>query len=313
MTLKEALSTDQPLKVLIVDENTGRVMPDRAWEAGLHQMVEIKEGVAITDERETLARISYQQFFPRYLQLCGMTGTCREVATEVGQIYRLPVVRVEPRLPGEGDGGGHAELSERWQAVAQAVVDCVERQQPVLVGLRTIQACDHLGNLLRGMGLAHQVLHARQDAQEAELVAQAGQAGRVTLATNMGGRGTDIRLSDASRQAGGLHVILTELHDSRRIDRQLVGRCARQGDPGSWEVPISWEDELFDGFLSPLQHRLMRGLESWPQSRILQVLAWRYAQLAHRAVEWGHRQVRLALQTSDDQVRRSLAFTGALE
>ena len=303
-------------KVMIVDANTGRVMPDRAWESGLHQMVEIKEVVAITDERETLAKISYQQFFPRYLQLSGMTGTCREVASEVGQVYRLPVVRVEPRLPSRRQlrqRRVHAHASERWHAVAQAVLACVKRQQPVLVGLRTIQACDHLGAILKGMGVMHQVLHARQDAQEAELVAQAGQSGRVTLATNMGGRGTDIRLSDASRQAGGLHVILTELHDSRRIDRQLVGRCARQGDPGSWEVHISLEDELFDGFLSALQHRLMRGLQAWPQSRVMQSLAWRYAQLAQRSVEWGHRQVRLALQTSDDQVRRSLAFTGALE
>lgn len=303
-------------KVLIVDENTGRVMPDRSWEAGLHQMVEIKEGVAITDERETIARISYQQFLPRYLSLSGMTGTCREVASEVGQVYRLPVVRVNPRLPSRRElrlRRVHSHSSQRWQAVAQAVIDCVERQQPVLVGLRTIQACDHLGTILRSMGVAHQVLHARQDAHEAELVAQAGRSGSVTLATNMGGRGTDIRLSDQSRQSGGLHVILTELHDSRRIDRQLIGRCARQGDPGSWEVHISLEDELFDGFLGAVQSRLMLGLQRWPQSRFIQALAWRYARLAQRSVEWGHRQVRLVLQTSDDQVRRSLAFTGVLE
>lgn len=236
-------------KVQIVDESTGRVMPDRAWERGLHQMIELKEGLATSGDRATLARITYQRFFRRYLRLSGMTGTATEVASEIGRVYRLPVGRVPLHRPSLWkDEGATCHLSAvgKWDAVVASVkLHAGENGRPVLVGTRTVKSSEELSARLTAAGIAHVVLNAKQDADEAAVIGRAGLRGAVTVATNMAGRGTDIELDDEAREAGGLHVILTEYHESPRIDRQLFGRAARQGDPGSGEAILALDDELF--------------------------------------------------------------------
>jgi preprotein translocase subunit SecA len=236
-------------KVQIVDESTGRVMPDRSWEHGLHQMIEAKEGCPPTEGRETLARLTYQRLFRRYMRLSGMTGTAREVTREIAFVYRLPVVRVPLHRPSRRIYAGTrmcGTLAEKWAAVGDTVerMACIGRR-PVLIGTRSVKASEELSKVLTERGIEHSLLNAKQDKTEADIVALAGQAGRVTVATNMAGRGTDIRLGPGVAESGGLHVILTEYHDSRRVDRQLFGRCARQGDPGSCEAIVSLEDEIF--------------------------------------------------------------------
>jgi preprotein translocase subunit SecA len=235
-------------KVQIVDEFTGRVMPDRSWERGLHQLIETKEGLEATGQRQTIARLTYQRFFRRYLGLAGMTGTATEVASELWAVYGLPVARIpthRPMLRKSAGARTFVDPQARWQAVVAAVRRTIDAGRPVLVGTRSVEASEHLSALLSGCGVAHQVLNARQDQDEAQLIARAGQPGQVTVATNMAGRGTDILLGAGVAQAGGLHVILTEYHESARIDRQLFGRCGRQGDPGSYEALVSLQDGLF--------------------------------------------------------------------
>jgi preprotein translocase subunit SecA len=236
-------------KVQIVDEATGRAMPDRAWEHGLHQMIETKEGLALSATGQTAARITYQRLFRRYLRLAGMSGTATEVAGEIGRTYRLPVIRVPLHRPSRRTGAGMlcvADARAKWQVVADRVEQLARRDgRPVLIGTRTVQASEEVAATLAGRGIAHVVLNAKQDRDEAEIIASAGAPGRVTVATNMAGRGTDIVLGTGVAERGGLHVILTEFHESRRIDRQLAGRSARQGDPGSHEAIVALDDELF--------------------------------------------------------------------
>ncbi|MFA4969668.1 MAG: preprotein translocase subunit SecA, partial [Sulfuritalea sp.] len=220
-------------KIQIVDEYTGRVMPDRSWERGLHQMIEAKEGCAITGQQETLARISYQRFFRRYLRVAGMTGTAREVARELWAVYRLPVVTIPTNRPVQRrqlPDLVFLTAAEKWAAIIDILSRWHTEGRPVLVGTSSVSASEHLSELLTLKGLKHQVLNARQDQEEAEVIAKAGERGRITVATNMAGRGTDIRLAPGVAELGGLHVLATERHDARRIDRQLFGRCGRQGD-----------------------------------------------------------------------------------
>jgi preprotein translocase subunit SecA len=234
-------------KVQIVDESTGRVMPDRTWEQGLHQMIECKEGLEQTSSRETMAKMTFQRFFRRYYLLSGLTGTASEAANELWTVYGQRVRRIPPnrpnrrrRLPDQCfDAAG-----EKWGAVCKDTAAALARGQPVLVGTRSVEASEQLSRKLEDAGISHTVLNARQDKDEAEVIRQAGQAGRVTVATNMAGRGTDIRLSEDARRAGGLHVILTEFHESPRIDRQLFGRSGRQGDAGTCRAIVAADDDL---------------------------------------------------------------------
>jgi preprotein translocase subunit SecA len=238
-------------KVEIVDESTGRIMPDRSWERGLHQLIEIKEGCEPTERRETLARMTYQRLFRRYIRLAGMTGTASEVAREIRSVYGLDVVRIPLHRPSQRDyrpGAVYATRPDKWNAVAESVERMAAIGRPVLIGTRSVSASEEISTVLAARGVEHALLNAKQDSEEANVVAQAGQPGRVTVATNMAGRGTDIRLGQGVADNGGLHVILTEYHESRRVDRQFFGRCARQGDPGSCEPIISLEDEIFAVF-----------------------------------------------------------------
>jgi preprotein translocase subunit SecA len=294
-------------KVQIIDEYTGRLMPDRSWERGLHQLIEIKEGVEVTAERETLARISYQRFFRRYLHLCGMTGTAAEIAGELRAVYRLRVARVptnrpsrRERLPFRYFGSAQA----KWQAVVEAIAARHARGQPVLVGTRSVGASDHLAKLLEERRIPFKLLNARQDRDEAEIVARAGEPGCVTVATNMAGRGTDIRLAPGVAELGGLHVIATELHDAARIDRQLYGRCARQGDPGSYEALVAFEDDLVKAFASPVHRTLARG------SAVSRSLGAAVFRLAQRRAERSHSRARRDLLDLDDYLGNILAFSG---
>ena len=300
-------------KVQIVDESTGRVMPDRAWERGLHQMIETKEGVALTGRRETLARITYQRLFRRYLRIGGMTGTATEVASEIGRTYGLSVVRVPLHRPSRRSVAGVRGLPDaaaKWQAVAQSAQRAAVGQgRPVLIGTRTVAASEAVSAVLQARGIAHVVLNAKQDTEEARIVAEAGAPGRVTVATNMAGRGTDIALAPGVGEAGGLHVILTEYHDSRRIDRQLLGRCARQGDPGSCESFVALDDELFQTHAGWLTRRLVAwsarrpgGLPSWATEVLRRA--------AQGAAEARHREVRLQTLRHDRQLAKILAFSG---
>jgi preprotein translocase subunit SecA len=294
-------------KVQIIDENTGRLMADRSWEHGLHQLIEIKEGVAVTGRRETLARISYQRFFRRYRHLAGMTGTAAEVAGELWAVYRLRVARIPThravrRVHLPERVYGHAE--EKWRAVIEAIEQRHLTGQPVLVGTRTVAASEQLGALLEKAALPFRLLNARQDADEAAIVAEAGERDRITVATNMAGRGTDIKLGTGVVELGGLHVICTERHDSGRIDRQLFGRCGRQGDPGSCEAILAADDDLAATH-AKLGSRLLSGLPRVP-SASGRLLYW----LAQRRAEAAHSRARQQLLHMDESLGDMLAFSG---
>ncbi|WP_109722876.1 hypothetical protein [Fulvimonas soli] len=298
-------------KVQIVDESTGRVMPDRTWERGLHQMIESKEGCQITGQRRTLAQITYQRFFGRYLLPCGMTGTAQEVAAEMGRTYGLAVTRIPPHRPSRRTRLPDrvcADSSLRWREVARRAREVAAGGRPVLVGTRSVEASERLGALLREEGVEHTVLNARQDKAEAEAVALAGLPGRITVATNMAGRGTDIKLDPRAEQAGGLHVILTEFHESARVDRQLFGRCARQGDPGTTEAIVSVDDELFRRFAPAASRVLMKRLVSGMRTSRRWLRAW--VTLVQQRAERHYRAQRAATQRQDSEWVRALGFVG---
>lgn len=296
-------------KVEIIDEFTGRVMADRSWEQGLHQLIEVIEGVELTQRRETLAKVSYQKFFRRYLRLAGMTGTAREVAGEIWSVYNLLTLRIptnRPVIRKRLSGKILPTLDTKWQAVVERVEQLHNQGRPVLIGTRSVAASEHLRQLVSTAGLAHQVLNARQNSDEAEIISCAGGAGNITIATNMAGRGTDIKLGPGVREVGGLHVIITERHEAARIDRQLAGRCGRQGDPGSYEEILSRQDPLLsNGHGSPiadLSKFLFRGK--------LSRLTMRHAQ---KKMETYHSKVRKELFLQDQQQGSLLSFSGRME
>jgi preprotein translocase subunit SecA len=296
-------------KVVIIDENTGRLMPDRSWEQGLHQLIEIKEECEVTGRRETLARISYQRFFRRYVHLSGMTGTASEVASELWAVYRLRVATIPtnkpPRRVRYADSVyGRSEL--KWRAVVERISKLREAGRPVLVGTRSVAASEALARLLEQAQVPFRLLNARQDRDEAEIVALAGDPGCVTVATNMAGRGTDIKLAPGIAELGGLHVIVTELNDSARIDRQLFGRGGRQGDPGSCEAILAIEEDLVATFL-PAAARL-RHIDSLPLALGKSVFA-----AAQWRAERAHSRARRDLLDLDDYLGDVLAFSGGGE
>jgi preprotein translocase subunit SecA len=296
-------------KVQIIDEYTGRILPDRSWEQGLHQMVEAKEGVKLTSQQSSIARMTYQRFFKRYLWLAGMTGTAQEVAGELWTTYGLAVVKVSTNRTVQRQDLGEQVFptqAEKWDAVVERIAEMHRAGRPVLVGTRSVGASEHLSERLAAAGLPHQLLNARQDKEEADVVAQAGLAGRITVATNMAGRGTDIKLGPGVRERGGLHVIATELHESRRIDRQLFGRCGRQGDPGSFEALCAFDDELLKAYLGAM----VRGAAGGAGGALPQVAVRRLLRLAQARAERANAAIRRALLTSDEKTGDMLAFSG---
>ncbi|PYI51097.1 MAG: preprotein translocase subunit SecA, partial [Verrucomicrobia bacterium] len=238
-------------KVVIVDEFTGRKMPGRRWSDGLHQAVEAKEGVQIDRETQTLATITIQNYFRLYQKLAGMTGTAETEAAEFHDIYKLDVNVIPTNRPvarKDHNDRIYKTRREKYSAVINEIRDCHTREQPVLVGTVSVEASELLSRMLKREKIPHNVLNAKFHMQEAEIVSRAGQPGTVTISTNMAGRGTDIKLGASVADRGGLFVIGTERHEARRIDRQLRGRCARQGDPGSSRFYVSFEDDLMRNF-----------------------------------------------------------------
>jgi preprotein translocase subunit SecA len=299
-------------RVEIIDQPTGRGAPDRSWEQGLHQLIEIKEDCDLTPERETLARISYQQFFRRYLRLSGMTGTAQEVARELWSVYRLNTLVIRPRLPARRRSWGSRIFptqESKWEAVVARVRQLQKLGRPVLVGTCSLAASEQLSARLTAAGFPHRVLNARQDANEAAIVAEAGRRGRITVATNMAGRGTDIGLGPGVAENGGLHVIATQRADARRIDRQLFGRAGRQGDPGSYEEILSLEDE-------PVKLFYPAGIRSFLTRRIKARGALRgcSGKTLTRAPQWAeerrYARVRESLTSLEEYLSDLLAFSG---
>jgi preprotein translocase subunit SecA len=301
-------------KVQIIDEFTGRIMSHRAWEHGLHQLIETKEGCTLTGVHEPLARLSYQQFFRRYLRLAGMTGTAQEVRGELWSVYRLPVVTIPTHRPPRRRHLGtrvYATTEAKWAAVVTHVQRVHARRRPVLVGTRSVRASEQLSRRLTAAGLSHQVLNARQDGAEADIIARAGEPECIVVATNMAGRGTDIRLAPGVAERGGLHVIATEGHEARRIDRQLFGRCGRQGDPGSHELLVSLEDEIMTVYAG----RLWQWLGSTAVCYIPSAhRMWAYVlRRAQQRAERRHARIRRDLLKMDEHLETALAFSGRLE
>ncbi len=302
-------------KIQIIDEYTGRVMPDRAWERGLHQMIETREGCEISGRQETLARISYQRFFRRYLRLAGMTGTAREIAGELWSVYRLNVVSIPTDRPMQRQSVPNrvfVNADDKWTEIVNTVRNLHEQLRPVLIGTRSVADSEHLDRLLAAAGLPHHVLNARQDQEEAQIIAQAGQPGRITVATNMAGRGTDIRLAPGVAGAGGLYVLATSRHEARRIDRQLSGRGGRQGDPGSFQTIMSLEDDLvkeyFGDILTGLFNRWGKGGKPLPLWLCKPIVGF-----AQSAAERHHSRIRRELLKLDDNLGDMLAFSGRTE
>ena len=245
-------------EILIVDEFTGRIMPGRRYSDGLHQAIEAKEHVKVRRESKTLATITFQNFFNKYDKKGGMTGTALTEEKEFRDIYGMDVVEIPTNRPVQRkdlEDAVYMTKKEKFNAVVEAVKEAYAKKQPVLVGTITIETSELISKMLRREGIPHKVLNAKFHELEAEIVAQAGQSGAVTIATNMAGRGTDIKLDDVAREAGGLKIIGTERHESRRIDNQLRGRSGRQGDPGESRFYISLEDDLMRLFGS---ERLMK-------------------------------------------------------
>ena len=245
-------------EIVIVDEFTGRLAEGRKWRDGIHQAVEAKEGVKVTVETGQAARVTVQDFFLRYDRVAGMTGTASSSARELKKIYKLQVVpiptnrpAIRERLPDAIYGTSDA----KWEAIVEEVVAVHATGRPILIGTRSIDKSELLSHMLHAARIEHQVLNANHIEEEADVVARAGMLGKVTVSTNMAGRGTDIKLGEGVKDLGGLHVICTEMHDSARIDRQLIGRCGRQGDPGTYHQFLALDDEILLNGLGPKKAR----------------------------------------------------------
>ena len=301
-------------KVVIVDEFTGRLMDGRRYSDGLHQALEAKENVTIAAENQTLASITFQNYFRMYDKLAGMTGTADTEAVEFHQIYNLEVVSIPPNKPMQRKDYPdliYRTRKEKYDAIIEAIRELYEKGQPVLVGTISIETSEMLSQRLKKLNIPHSVLNAKQHAREAEIVAQAGQKGHVTLATNMAGRGTDIVLGEGVLELGGLHILGTERHESRRIDNQLRGRSGRQGDPGSSRFYLSLEDDLMRLFGSDRISGLMEKLGLKDGEAIENTMVTRAVESAQKRVEAHHFEIRKTLLDYDNVMnqQREVIYT----
>jgi preprotein translocase subunit SecA len=297
----------QENKVIIVDENTGRLMTGRRWSDGLHQAVEAKEGVEIERETQTLATITIQNYFRLYHKLAGMTGTAETEAQEFFDIYKLGVLVIPTNKPvqrRDANDSVYKTKREKYNAVLKEIQDIHSQGRPILVGTISVEVSEHLSRMLKRAGIIHSVLNAKYHQQEAEIVARAGQRGAVTIATNMAGRGTDIKLGSGIAELGGLHVLATERHEARRIDRQLRGRCARQGDPGSSHFFISLEDDLMRLFGSDRIVKVMERVGLEEGQELEHPLLNRSIQTAQKRVEQHNFQIRKRTLEYDDVMNK---------
>jgi len=300
-------------KVVIVDEFTGRLMPDRTWRDGLHQAIEAKETLEVNPPKDTYARISFQRFFRLYRKLAGMTGTAAEGWREFWQIYLTPVVVIptnRPCIRTYAPDAVYATAEAKWKAIVREIRRLHETGRPILVGTRSVRASELLSRMLEAEGYEHQVLNAVRHAEEAQIVARAGQRGKITVATNMAGRGTDIKLGRGVAERGGLHVLATERHEAGRIDRQLFGRSARQGDPGSAAAIVCLEDELvrrhmphLTGVFAKRHGRTEREISSAATRKLFDMAQARAERLALRQ--------RKGVLRTDDWLDEYLGFAGS--
>ena len=302
-------------QVQIIDESTGRIMADRAWEQGLHQMIEAKEGCLISDQREPQARISYQRFFGRYLCLAGASGTISEVSDELKRVYGLDLFKVATNRPSK-----RKMLAERiyrnedlkHQALLDRVGELSQQGRPLLIGTCTVEESEQVSQWLQQVEISHRVLNAKQDQHESEIIAQAGQPQAITVATNMAGRGTDISLGDGVAELGGLHVIALSRNASGRVDRQLYGRCARQGDPGSAEAILSLQDPALEQYYSSAMIQLFA--KFCPGNKpIPKFIGKLILGLPQKRNEKEQNLIRKMLMKQDRQLRRVLAFSGKFD
>jgi len=297
----------QDNKVIIVDENTGRLMTGRRWSDGLHQAVEAKEAVTIERETQTLATVTIQNYFRLYTKLAGMTGTAETEAQEFFDIYKLGVLVVptnRPCIRDDGNDSVYKTKREKYSAVLKEIQHVHAQGRPILVGTISVEVSEHLSRMLKKAGIVHSVLNAKFHQQEAEIVARAGQRGAVTIATNMAGRGTDIKLGPGVPELGGLHVLATERHEARRIDRQLRGRCARQGDPGSSHFFIGLEDDLMRLFGSDRIVKYMEKMGLEEGQELEHPLLNRSIQQAQKRVEQHNFQIRKRTLEYDDVMNK---------
>lgn len=293
-------------RVVIVDEFTGRPMPQRSWRQGLHQAIEVKEGLQASDPSETAARMSFQRFFRCFEQISGMTGTAQEAASEIWRIYNLPVITLPTHkscIRKQLKRVISKDEACKWRLMMEEIKAIHTTGRPILIGTRNVHVSEKIAKMLEEAGLNFQILNATRLSEEAMIVAQAGEQGRITVATNMAGRGTDIKLDSAVVESGGLHVISTEPHESSRIDRQLFGRCGRQGDPGSARMFASLEDEITLRFIQGNDPSLVMRLavKCLPGSLVFS--------LAQKISERRAYKQRLAVLRSDRWLEESLSFT----
>ena len=297
----------QDNKVVILDENTGRAMTGRRWSEGLHQAVEAKEGVRIEGETQTYATITIQNYFRLYSKLSGMTGTAETEATEFLDIYKMGVLAIPTHRPAQRDDiddSVYKTRREKNHAILEEIQKIHSEGRPILVGTVSVEASEHLSRILKKANLQHAVLNAKYHEQEAEIVARAGQRGSITIATNMAGRGTDIKLGAGVEELGGLHVIGTERHQSRRIDRQLRGRCARQGDKGSSHFFVSLEDDMMRLFASDKMIKMMERLGMEEGTEIAHPWLNKSIEGAQKKVEQHHFQIRKRTLEYDDVMNK---------
>jgi len=299
-------------KIVIIDQNTGRTMGDRSWEHGLHQLVESKEDCPITGQRKTLAKLTFQRFFRRYLKLTGMSGTIVELKKELQFTYGLKVVRIpNHNLNCRVSWPTRVYTKEqyKWTACVRRIKQLHKQGRPILIGTRSVLESEYLSELLNEYSLPHHVLTAKNTEREAEITALAGKLGSIVVATNVAGRGTDIQLDSQTKDIGGLHVMVVEHNDAMRIDRQLFGRCARQGDPGSYEVLLSLESNIVQQFYPKWFLKLvfifstrLGSLPRWTGKKIIR--------LPQMMIERSQRRVRYSLLKADEQLGKLLSFSG---
>ena len=304
--------------VQLIDEVTGRIAEGRQWTGALQPMVELKEGVALSPPASTAAQITYQRFFPRYLRLGGMSGTLTEAQHELRMLYDVGVARVPLARASQRRWLGETlfiDAAAKWAAVVERVIAMSRSGRPVLIGTDSVADSAHLSSLLQAAGIAHQVLNAVQDADEAACIARAGRHGSVTVATNMAGRGTDIQLDATAAAAGGLHVIACMRNRARRIDRQLIGRCARHGDPGSAQTLLALDDALLQRTWPAWLRRAAAAcaVQDGPQRRVPALLAAPLLSVAQRITEWHETQHRKQLRRAERQLGALYGFAGQTE
>ena len=294
-------------KVQIVDESTGRILEGRKWQDRLHHAIEVREQLSISHMTRETARISVQSYLKQYKQLAGMTGTAMPVRRELNRVYGVHVQRVPVHLPCQRRGllpRVFSTMNDKLNAIIEDITKLQQQRRAVLVGTPSVRASEMLADRLREKGITHELLHARHDQREADIIARAGEAASVVVATNMAGRGTDIQISEEVRKLGGLHVIATEMHSSARIDRQLIGRTARRGDPGSYQLFVSFEDELLQALPASQLAIQRRGLSTDAAGELSPKHLAIFEKTRHR-LERRHEEQRRQMLPREKHVRES--------